>query len=787
MANKSSIEQNHIKRGIRWKLLTTMIGLTVVLPLLLTWIQITIQQRFMADAVEQQTEIRRKVLKQRGSYLADDLVRRVQEEMTVLEFGKANEICRLVVEEELGPDYVFVVGDDDDAQIEIPDSAQQIAERTEEYMAFNLPFKAGELQLVLHAGFSLKPIEAATAAYQETIGKQTMELLRTSILISIVFLLVGIVVSMTMSTRLVRPLTELTASARELAKGNFEAAATIKIESTDEIAVLASTFVTMANNVKESYEQLEEQHRVDKRTRDLAAMSQRAEHARASAEAANQTKTTFLTNMSHELRTPLNAIIGYSEMLEEDAVDEGYENIVPDLGKIHGAGRHLLGLINEILDLSKIEAGRIDFFLENVELTPIIEDSVSTIHPLIEKNANTLKLEIEADLGSIYTDVTRIRQCLFNLLSNASKFTKEGTITLSVSRESTGGREFVVISVDDTGIGMTKKQTEKIFEAFSQADVTTSHNYGGTGLGLTITRKIADMMGGDIAVKSEKNVGTTFTLRLPAQQLETVATDTPTVDASAKKPERKAASNTLLVIDDKEDPQQFMSRHLTKQGINVVTASNAEAGTRLAREIRPIAIMLDIIMLETDGWEVLSTLKADPDLADIPVIVVSMDDKHGLGFTLGAAKYLSNPIDKQGLEDIIGKFRNGQSGDDILVVEDDDAQREMLCHALQNGGWAVREASNGREALEALHDKVPTLIFLDLLMPQMDGFEFVNNVQQDPAFSGIPVIILTSKDLTREERKRLSGGVGKIIEKGSVGLKALLQEIETLVDDAHQR
>jgi hypothetical protein len=387
---------------------------------------------------------------------------------------------------------------------------------------------------------------------------------------------------------------------------------------------------------------------------DNARLFTEAQEARQAAEAANKAKSGFLANMSHELRTPLNAIIGYSEMLVEDAADMEPEEIIPDLHKIHGAGKHLLTLINDILDLSKIEAGKMELYLEDFDLLALIEEVASTIKPLIEQKANTLEIHCGNNLGMVHSDLTKIRQCLFNLLSNASKFTEQGTIALLVDRTPEEDFDWLTFSVRDSGIGMSSEQMEKLFQAFSQADTSTTRKFGGTGLGLAITKRFSQMMGGDISVESEPGVGTTFTLRLPAH----VAASKSEIKVTPESPPEPASEegNLVLVIDDDPDMGDLMRRFLSKEGMRVRTALGGEEGLRLARELRPDIITLDVMMPSMDGWTVLTALKTDSELAQIPVIIISMLDEKNLGYSLGTSDYLIKPIDRDRLIGIIKKY-----------------------------------------------------------------------------------------------------------------------------------
>jgi CheY-like chemotaxis protein len=485
--------------------------------------------------------------------------------------------------------------------------------------------------------------------------------------------------------------------------------------------------------------------------------------------------------MSHELRTPLNAIIGYSEMLQEEAADLGYADFLPDLERIHAAGQHLLTLINDILDLSKIEAGKMDLFLETFDIATMIQEVVTTIGPLVEKNANTLAVRCATDLGPMRADLTKVRQALFNLLSNACKFTERGTITLEVVSNTADGLAWITFRIADTGIGMTAEQMGKLFQAFSQADASTTRRYGGTGLGLAITRHFCQMMGGDITVESTTGQGSTFTIRLPAQVVDprtvlVAAPPTPPTSAPSL-----PGARPVLVIDDDPTVHDLMQRFLGKEGMQVVTAASGEEGLRLAHALHPVAITLDVLMPGMDGWAVLAALKADPALADIPVIMLTIIDNQHMGYTLGATDYLTKPVDWNRLAGLLRKYDCALPPCRVLVVEDEADMRHILCRMLERAGWAVAEAANGQEALTRLAEDRPHLILLDLLMPEMDGFTFVEVLRQQDAWRSIPVVVVTAKDLTPDDRQRLNGYVEQILQKGAYSQEALLHEVRRLV------
>ena len=530
---------------------------------------------------------------------------------------------------------------------------------------------------------------------------------------------------------------------------------------------------------------------ITKRKADEAALMQ----AREAAEEANRTKSAFLANMSHELRTPMNAIIGYSEMLIEDAEDAGNEDAIPDLKKIHAAGKHLLGLINDVLDISKIEAGKMTLYLEEVALPGLVEEVAATIRPLVAKNNNTLAVECPADLGKLRADVTKVRQTLFNLLSNAAKFTHEGRITLSVTHGPRDGREFVHFRVADTGIGMTPTQLGKLFQAFVQADASTTRKYGGTGLGLAISKKFCQLMGGDIAVTSEPGKGTVFTASIPLRVDDASATRAPfgsavagarpaddgaadpAAGSGATSPAVGATGPLILAVDDDPAVLDLLSRNLVREGYSVRTASNGRDALRLAQELKPRLITLDVMMPSMDGWSVLTALKADAATRDIPVVMVSIIDDRQLGFALGAADYLTKPVDRARLAEILARQAPHDTKRLALVVDDLRDNRAMLRAALEREDWEVVEAEDGRAALEAFARHQPGLILLDLMMPVMDGFEFLRSLRAREDGRAVPVVVVTAKELTDDERRFLRACVENIVQKGALAHDALLAEI----------
>ena len=575
---------------------------------------------------------------------------------------------------------------------------------------------------------------------------------------------------------IVRPLDRITRAMTALAGGDE----TVSVPSTNvhgEIGTMARAVQVFKESADERARQISEgnlrlqalneelEDRVKQRTAELAA-------ARDEEIQANRAKSQFLANMSHELRTPMNAIIGFTRLVMRRAKEALPLKQYQNLEKILISAEHLLGLVNDILDLSKIEAGQMDVRPSDVELEPLVAECLRTVEPMVESERVRLNMEIETGLPLVFMDRDKLKQVLVNLLSNAVKFTEQGTITIAVSRHDGGVR----LAVADTGIGIPEDKLEPIFEEFHQVDSSSTRQYGGTGLGLAITRRLTHLIGGEISVESELGKGSTFSVVLPLRYSGPRAA-APVAASGVLEDQtvRPAAGTLVLAIDDDPNAIYLLQENLAEAGYQVIGATDGEEGVKKARELKPFAITLDIRMPNMDGWQVLHELKADEATRDIPVIALTIVDQKDLGYRLGAFDYLLKPFDSDAILSTLARIPPSQGR--LLVVDDDPNVADMVRQFLDGEPYEIEVAMDGLEAIEAIDRRRPDIILLDLLMPRLDGFGVFEHLQQHPEHCDIPVIVLTAKTLTREEEALLEERVQTVIQKQGLERAAILREI----------
>ena len=549
------------------------------------------------------------------------------------------------------------------------------------------------------------------------------------------------------SWSLIGPVKEMDARFREIAAGDFSQR--LEVPNRDELGALATNLNRMNEELGRLYQQIE---------------------------TANRHKSEFLASMSHELRTPMNAIIGFTRLVmrrsQEVLPTRQYEN----LEKILISAEHLLALINDILDLSKIEAGRLEVHATSFDLEPLVDLCLRTVEPLVKSDRLRLEKVIDPNLPPLLTDADKLKQILINLLSNAVKFTSEGTITVAAQQRD--GE--LTLAVVDTGIGIPENALALIFEEFRQVDSSSTRQYGGTGLGLAISRRLARLLGGDITVQSTAGVGSTFTVTLPLHSGTAVLTPHAVIAPARQEPAvQPEDSRVVLAIDDDPNVVYLLQENLAEAGYQVIGAASGAEGLQKARDLRPFAITLDILMPHKDGWQMLYELKTAVATRDIPIIVLSIVDQKDLGYRLGAFDYLLKPFDREAVLATLARIPPYQGC--LLVVDDDPQVVDLVRQELADESYEVIAAADGHAALEAIAQQQPAAILLDLLMPRLDGFGVLEYLQQHPRYRDIPVIVLTAKTLTVEEKTLLQQRVLRVLQKRGLERDALIQELRSVL------
>ncbi|HEU4343386.1 MAG TPA: response regulator [Candidatus Binatia bacterium] len=614
----------------------------------------------------------------------------------------------------------------------------------------------------------------------QTVNDHMAALLKLWSGLTIAFLALSMLAIYVFSKRITFPIRQLTDQARKIADGFLEQS--IPVSSRDEIGQLGTSFNEMAQSLKKS---VTDKERVLEELRELnATLEERIRARTAEIEAINKQlreatrhKSEFLANMSHELRTPLNAVLGFSEVLLERMFGDLNPKQEEYLRDILESGRHLLSLINDVLDLSKIEAGRMELELGTFDIGMTFQHAFMLVEERAKRHGIQLAVQIDEQLGDFTGDERKFRQILLNLLSNAIKFTPDGG---SISVRATKTAQFLEVSVSDTGIGIAPEDQQRIFEEFRQAAADSSRKSEGTGLGLALAKKFVELHGGKIRVESAVGRGSTFTFILPLRQ-PVVAEASPSSSVTPA-----AHGELVLVVEDDPLSSKLLSTHLTEEGFRVEFAYDGEIAFNKALSLHPAVITLDILLPKVDGWDLLSRFKEHPDTRDIPIIVVSIMDERGKGFALGAADYLVKPVQRDELIAAIKRFRSptkvSSETPKVLAIDDDPTALELISSILGPVGYRVIKTSNGKDGIELAQTESPDLIILDLLMPEFDGFAVLDYICKHEVIGKIPILILTNKDLTAEEKKQLNGRISYLAQKQEFTREGFVDLVHRLID-----
>ncbi|WP_322816068.1 response regulator [Chloroflexus sp.] len=623
---------------------------------------------------------------------------------------------------------------------------------------------------------------------------------RASTIFTFSLIIFGVVMVLTVNYLLnhfvFHTLAELQQGAERIGSGDLSRPLPVPPER--ELAQVARSFNTMMHQLRtRNTEIVRQTANLKAEIQERRRIEQELIKARDAAEAASQAKSTFLATMSHELRTPLTAIIGYSQLLEQLVSKGIYDTVAHDVERIRAAGTHLLALINDILDISKIEAGRMTVSVEYADVADLVRSAVNTIIPQIEKNRNRLHVHCPPDIGILGNDATKVRQALINLLSNAAKFTEDGEVTLSVSRYQQDHQTWFRFVVTDTGIGIPADKQDKLFKAFSQVDDSPTRKYGGTGLGLALSQRLCELIGGRITMESTVGVGSTFTMEIPATLSNSFITSTSDIDELSSQvtseqpvtidksvPVVPISNAIILVIDDDPTVGTMIQRLMAPGEAHVVTATTGIEGLRLATDLVPDLIILDLKLPDLHGLEVLARLRDNPELTNIPIVVLTIDEQSRRSITFPIAEYLVKPVALETLLEVVKRYCRPQAtsaADHILLVDDDQRLAELLERTLRTAGWSVEVTFDGEVGLAAALARPPGLILLDYMLPKLNGLQFLAQLRTDPVGQTIPVILMTARDLSTDERQQLAASVDAIQHKAELDIETLITHIRNML------
>jgi signal transduction histidine kinase/DNA-binding response OmpR family regulator len=592
----------------------------------------------------------------------------------------------------------------------------------------------------------------------------------------------ALILGFAISWSIIAPVKQMDVRLKEIASGDFFGR--VEAPNRDELGTLAANLNRMNDELGRLYTELRTRnHELTEALAENVRLFQELEEKSRQLEQASQHKSEFLANMSHELRTPLNAIIGFSDVLLERMFGELNPKQADYLQDILESGRHLLDLINDILDIAKVEAGHMELMVEQFALAAALENGLTMVRERASRHGIALDLDVDPAIGAVEADERKIKEVILNLLSNAVKFTPDGGQVAVTARLVDAEAQ---VAVRDTGVGIAPEDLGHVFEEFQQVGSATANQQEGTGLGLTLAKKFVELHGGRIWVESQVGVGSTFVFTLPLRQGAAAPEAALAAAAAAGAIDSDNADPTILLVEDDEHAIDLLSLYLKEADFNVVVARDGEAGLALARSLRPAAITLDMLLPRVDGWDFLARAKADPAIADIPVVIVSILDERGKGIAMGAAEFLVKPVNRDDLFATLRQLtttKNGGAGSaKVLIIDDDPLAVELVEAILQPEGYTVLRATAGEAGVALARQELPSLIILDILLPEVDGFAVVERLRADPATARIPIVILTAKTMSHEEKERLNGQISYLARKGEFDRAAFVELVRAFCE-----